>query len=43
MSPLLILAVALLAGILALVVVLVKMNENDVRARRKVYRAGLPE
>ena len=37
------LLVSLLAGIAALVVIVVRMNENDVRGRRKVYRAGLLE
>jgi len=37
------LLVSLLAGIAALVVIVVRMNENDVRGRRKVYRAGLSE
>jgi hypothetical protein len=39
----LILLASMLAGIAALVVIVVRMNENDVRGRRKVYRAGLHE
>ena len=39
----LILSASVLAGMAILLYILTRMNENDARARHKVYRAGLSE